>query len=257
MKIGIFDSGIGGLSVLHAAMRRYPGAEYIYYADRAHVPYGDKQPEEVVSFVEEILRFLIAQGAEAVVIACNTATSVAVARMRETFSLPIIGMEPAVKKALDSFPSGRVLAAATPITVKGEKMRRLLEKWDGEHRADLLALPELVRFAERGEFAGDAVEAYLRERLADFPLEQYCAFVLGCTHFNFFKDTLRRLLPLQIRILDGVEGTVNRLADCVAIPEAASDAMPLFFDSGCAAAPEQLREFERCLRRLDEMETIE
>lgn len=257
MKIGIFDSGIGGLSVLHAAMHRYPGAEYIYYADREHVPYGSKSPEEVLSFVEEILYFLVAQGAEAVVIACNTATSVAVARMREKFTLPIIGMEPAVKKALDSYPSGRILAAATPITVQGEKMRRLLEKWDGEHRADLLALPELVRFAEQGEFTGDAVEAYLRESLRDFPLEQYCAFVLGCTHFNFFKDTLRGILPANVRLMDGVDGTVRHLAECVAIPQTPSEVSPVFYDSGRAVTQEQKAEFERYLRRLDEMETIE
>lgn len=257
MKIGIFDSGIGGLSVLHAAMRRYSGAEYLYYADRVHVPYGDKSAEEVLRFVEEILRFLMAQGAEAIVIACNTATSVAVMRMREKFTLPIIGMEPAVKKALDIYPSGRILTAATPITVQGEKMRRLLEKWDGGHRVDLLALPELVRFAEQGEFTGAAVEAYLRERLRAYPPERYCAFVLGCTHFNFFKDTLRALLPPQVRLLDGVEGTLRRLADCVRIPQTASPPPPRFFDSGSAATPAQTLEFERYLRRLDEMETIE
>ena len=257
MKIGIFDSGLGGLSVLHAAMRLCPGAEYLYYADRAHVPYGSKSPAEVLGFVEDILRFLIAEGAEAIVIACNTATSVAVARMREIFSLPIIGMEPAAKRALDSYTSGRILVAATPITVRGEKMRLLLEKWDSESRVDLLALPELVRLAEKGEFTGAEVENYLRECLRDFPTVNYCAFVLGCTHFNYFKDTLRALLPPQVRLLDGIAGTLRHLMDCVAIPERPCGVPPRFFDSGTEVTAERLEEFERCLRRLDEMETIE
>lgn len=257
MKIGIFDSGIGGLSVLHEAMRRYPGVEYLYYADCVHVPYGEKEPEEVIGFVREILQFLIAEGAQAVVIACNTATSVAVGQMREEFSIPIIGMEPAVKRALDLFPSGRVLAAATPITVRGEKMHVLLEKFDDAHRADLLALPELVRFAERGEFSGEAVTEYLRAALAGYDPDAYCAFVLGCTHFNYFKDTLRTLLPTQVRLLDGVDGVVRRLAACVEMPASAEKIPPRFFDSGVPVTETRRKELEACLRRLDEMAEIE
>ena len=257
MKIGIFDSGIGGLSVLHEAMRRFPGVEYLYYADCVHVPYGEKTPEEVAGFVREILQFLVCEGAQAVVIACNTATSVAVKQMREEFSIPIIGMEPAVKRALDLFPSGRVLAAATPITVRGEKMHVLLEKFDDSHRADLLALPELVRFAERGEFSGEAVTEYLRAALSGYALDDYCAFVLGCTHFNYFKDTLRTLLPERVRLLDGVDGTLRRLAACVEMPTSGEKIPPRFFDSGAPVTPARKKELEACLRRLDAMDEIE
>ena len=257
MKIGILDSGLGGLSVLHRAMLRFPGAEYLYYADRAHVPYGEKTPEEVMGYVRDALRFLEKQGAEAFVIACNTATSVAAGQMRQEFSQPIIGMEPAIKLALDRYPAGRVLAAATPITVRGEKMHALLDRWDGAHRSDLLALPELVRFAEREEFSGEAVTTYLREQLRPYELQNYCAFVLGCTHFNYFKDSLRQLLPDGVHILDGVDGTLSRLAACVAIPENVSIVAPQFFDSGEIMSPPQRAEVETCLRRLDAMAEIE
>lgn len=257
MKIGVFDSGIGGLSVLHGALRRWPGAEYVFYADRAHVPYGEKPPETVRGYVEEIIRRLIAEGCGAIVIACNTATSVAAAAMREKFPLPILGMEPAVKLALDRFSRGRVLAAATPITVRGEKMERLLEKWDGEGRTDLLALPELVTFAERGEFRSEAVTAYLREKLAPYPLEECCAFVLGCTHFNYFKDTLRALLPENVRLLDGVDGVLRHLAESVPMPESAGEGKVLFLDSGREAGEKELEFLQACLRRLDDMAEIE
>ncbi len=257
MKVGIFDSGIGGLSVLHGALRRWPAAEYVFYADRAHVPYGEKSPEAVCGFAEAIIRYLLAQGCEAVVIACNTATSAAAAEMRRIFDLPILGMEPAVKLALDRCPFGRVLAAATPITVRGEKMERLLEKWDGEGRTDLLELPELVSFAERGEFRSEAVTAYLREKLAPYPLADCCAFVLGCTHFNYFKDTLRELLPENVRLLDGVDGVLRHLADCVEMPSGGEPAEPRFLVSGEEATAEQKAFLESCLRRLDAMATIE
>ncbi len=257
MKIGIFDSGIGGLSVLHGALRRWPGAEYVFYADRAHVPYGEKSPEAVVGYSEEIIRFLRKQGCAAVIIACNTATSAAAAEMRRIFDFPILGMEPAVKLALDRYPSGRVLAAATPITVHGEKMERLLEKWDGEGRTDLLELPELVAFAERGEFASEAVTAYLREKLAPYPLSDCCAFVLGCTHFNYFKDTLRALLPAQVRLLDGVDGVLRHLADCVEMPQGGAAVPPRFVVSGAEADAAQRDFLNACLRRLDQMAEIE
>ena len=109
MKIGIFDSGIGGLSVLHVAKRLLPHEQFIYYADEKHVPYGEKSKEEIIGYVDEIIQFMINHGAKAVVIACNTATSAAVALMRKKYSLPIIGMEPAVKKAVDLYGNKKVL----------------------------------------------------------------------------------------------------------------------------------------------------
>ena len=103
MKIGIFDSGMGGLSVLYQAMKKMPGMDYIYYADRKNVPYGEKTEEQVKGFVDEIIKFLIMKDVDAIVIACNTATSVATKEYRECFPVPIIGMEPAVKKAVEEY----------------------------------------------------------------------------------------------------------------------------------------------------------
>ncbi len=103
MKIGIFDSGIGGLSVLYEAMQLLPHEQFIYYADEKHVPYGEKTREEIIGYVDEIIQFMIDHDCKAIVIACNTATSAAVALMRKKYDIPIIGMEPAVKKAVDLF----------------------------------------------------------------------------------------------------------------------------------------------------------
>jgi len=211
VKIAFFDSGMGGLSVLHHAMKVLPREQFVFYADEDNVPYGTKTKAQVQDYVERAFAFLLAQDVKAIVVACNTATSVAVAKMRSLYDIPIIGMEPAAKKALDMDGTRRVLVTATPITVKGRKMELLIEKVDKDHLVDRLALPELVTFAERQEFNSPAVTDYLQEQLAPFDFAQYSALVLGCTHFNYFKDTMRELLPDNVQFVDGNEGTVREL----------------------------------------------
>lgn len=211
-KVGIFDSGIGGLTVLHQALRDLPGEEYIYYADTDHVPYGRHTRQEVAAYTEEAVAFLAGQGVKAIVIACNTATSAAIAGLRARYTLPIVGMEPAVKPAVALHPGKRVLVTATPVTVREEKLRDLLFQVDKNRVVDTLALPELVTFAERGEFTSPQVTAYLRAALAPYPLADYSALVLGCTHFNYFKDTFSALLPPGTALIDGSQGTIRRLA---------------------------------------------
>lgn len=210
MKIAFFDSGIGGLSVLAEALRRFSGAEFLYFADEDHVPYGTKSRAEIVRLSLDAVGFLVSRGAEGVVVACNTATSAAISELRGAFSVPVIGMEPAVKLAADSFGARPTLLIATPLTIAGEKLARLVGRLKCETWS--LALPRLVEFAQDLEFDSPAVRAYLREELAKFELERLGSLVLGCTHFNYFKDVLREILPPQVRIIDGIDGTLNRLA---------------------------------------------
>ena len=210
MKIAFFDSGIGGLSVLAEALRRFSGAEFLYFADEDHVPYGTKSRAEIVRLSLDAVGFLVSRGADAVVVACNTATSAAISELRGAFSVPVIGMEPAVKLAADSFGTRPTLLIATPLTIAGEKLARLVGRLECETWS--LALPRLVEFAQDLEFDSPAVRAYLREELAKFELARLGSLVLGCTHFNYFKDVLREILPPQVRIIDGIDGTLNRLA---------------------------------------------
>ena len=210
MKIAFFDSGIGGLSVLAEALRRFSGAEFLYFSDEDHVPYGTKSRAEIVRLSLDAVRFLVSRGADAVVVACNTATSAAISELRGAFSVPVIGMEPAVKLAADSFGARPTLLIATPLTIAGEKLARLVGRLECETWS--LPLPRLVEFAQDLEFDSPAVRAYLREELAKFELERLGSLVLGCTHFNYFKDVLREILPPHVRIIDGIDGTLNRLA---------------------------------------------
>lgn len=210
MKIAFFDSGIGGLSVLAEALRRFSRAEFLYFADEDHVPYGTKSRVQIVRLSLDAVGFLVARGADAVVVACNTATSAAISELRGAFSVPVIGMEPAVKLAADSFGARPTLLIATPLTIAGEKLARLVGRLECETWS--LALPRLVEFAQDLEFDSPAVRAYLRQELAKFELARLGSLVLGCTHFNYFKDVLHEILPPHVRIIDGIDGTLNRLA---------------------------------------------
>lgn len=211
LKIGIFDSGIGGLTVLHQALITLPKEDYIYYADTDNVPYGIKTREEIIGYVDRAVDFLVGKGVKAIVIACNTATSTAADYVRSKYTLPILGMEPAVKPAVAKSHGKRVMVIATPVTVREEKLRALIEQVDDEHLVDLVALPGLVSFAEAGIFEGNEIEQYLRHELSDYHLANYSALILGCTHFNYFKDSYCKVFPKGISFIDGSVGTVNYL----------------------------------------------
>lgn len=211
MSIGVFDSGIGGLTVLKEALEQMPNEEYVYYADTEHVPYGTKPKEEVRGYIFDAGNFFAAQGVEALVVACNTATSIAINDMRERYDFPIIGMEPAVKPAVEKVDDRRVLVLATPITVREKKLHDLVESLDSEDIVDLHALPGLVEFAENFVFDEDTVIPYLLDEFSKYDLKEYGAVVLGCTHFVFYREHFKLLLPQGVDIIDGNRGTINRL----------------------------------------------
>ena len=211
--IGIFDSGLGGLSVLRTALRMLPDERFLYYGDIANAPYGTKTEDEVYACARKVTGRLMDRGIKALVIACNTATCAAAAQLRAEFGgFIIVGMEPALKLAHDQCPEGRILVLATPVSLASEKYRRLYENY-GE-RAVSLPCPGLMEFVERGDTDSDALKAYLTDKFAPY-LEKgqppLAAVVLGCTHYVFLKKTAQSLLPAAVRVLDGNEGTVRQL----------------------------------------------
>ncbi len=189
MTIGFFDSGIGGLSVLAEALRRLPAQDYLYMADTLHVPYGTKEKDDVKAYVMNSVSMMMERGIDALVVACNTATSIAVNELREVYSLPIVGMEPAVKPAVEmNHATGkRVLVFATPLTLQLPKYYALVSRVDEGGIVDSLPLPELVRYCENLQFDKEVMAQYFREKLADYNLDDYGIIVLGCTHYPFYK----------------------------------------------------------------------
>ena len=211
MHIGFFDSGIGGLSVLKEALQVLPSEDYLYFADVMNVPYGVKPREEVRKYILDAAAFIAGKGVKALVVACNTATVVAINDLRRKYDFPIIGMEPAVKPAVERSKGKRVLVTATSLALKQEKFLNLLARVDGEDIVDLLPLPGLVEYAEDFVFEEDTILSYLRSELAPFDMSQYGTVVLGCTHFPLYRREFKKVLPDHVDIIDGSEGTVRHL----------------------------------------------
>lgn len=207
--IAVFDSGLGGVSVLRELRRLMPEENYLYYGDSANAPYGTRSVDEVRALTLRRIGALYDRGIKAAVIACNTATSAAVNLLRERFSdIPIIGMEPALKPAVLAHPQGRVLVLATPLTLREEKFNTLLAQYAPMAEIVKIPCPELVEFVERGELESKAVRDYLGKRLGSYRGRADAA-VLGCTHFPFLRRAISETLGPDTDIFDGGEGTAR------------------------------------------------
>lgn len=208
--IAVFDSGLGGISVLRALVRLMPQENYLYFGDSLHAPYGTRPTQEIRDLSFAAAQALFAQGVKALVIACNTATSAAVDELRVAYpERIIIGIEPALKLAVERHPGGRILVMATEATLRERKFALLMEHYAANCKILERPCPDLVEFVERGELDGERVERSLRNYLADCLQEPPEAAVLGCTHFPFLRPVLHRLLGTQTELLDGAGGTAR------------------------------------------------
>lgn len=236
MRIGFFDSGIGGMTVLHQALKFLPNEDYIFYADTLHVPYGEKPKVEVRDYVFNAVDFIANQGVKALVIACNTATSIAVDDLRKKYDFPILGIEPAVKPAVENCEGKRkkVLVLATNLTLREEKFHNLVKSIDHHDIVESLPLPGLVHFAENMEFREEKVVPYLAEALSSLDLKQYGTIVLGCTHFPYFTNIFRGIFPEEVDIVSGSVGTAKNLRRILETMNEINDGTGdiIFFKSG-------------------------
>ncbi len=207
--IGLFDSGLGGISVLGDAMRLLPYEDFIYYGDSGHAPYGDKRPEEVLELSKAAVDKLLGLGCKAFVVACNTATSVAAHALREDLEQPVIGMEPALKPASLMPGNGSVLVMATQMTLALPKFAGLMEHYGQD--AIPIACPGLVERVEAGELTGRRVEGLIGEFLAPYRNRPIKAIVLGCTHFVFLRDAITGVVGPGVTLVDGNQGTARQL----------------------------------------------
>ena len=183
--IGVFDSGVGGLSVLHDVRRELPHEHLLYVADSVHAPYGDRTQAFVEARSIAIVRFLVTQGAKAIVVACNTATSMAVDALRSEFSLPCVAMEPAVKPAVSITKSGVIGVLATTATLSSPRFARLVSHFGSDVDVVLQACPGLVEHVEKGELAHDATRALVEQYVRPLVARGADTLVLGCTHYPF------------------------------------------------------------------------
>lgn len=210
--IGVFDSGVGGISVLRECVKIMPNEDFIYYGDSKNAPYGTK-PTEVVRelTIAQVKRFLEIP-IKGCVIACNSATSAAVRVLREMYpELPLVGIEPALKPASLYKRDPRVLVLATPMTIKEEKFKNLLAKYEDKATIYGLPCPGLMEYVEEGKYDTSEVSNFLEELLAPYRGGVIDAVVLGCTHYPFVKDKISRVLGPGVRVFDGGEGTAREM----------------------------------------------
>ncbi len=201
--IGIFDSGVGGLSVWREIVHQLPHEDTIYFADQAHVPYGPRPQEEIRQFCDAITHFLIECGCKAVVVACNTASAAALKHLRETFpTLPSVGMEPAVKPAALTTKTGVVGIMATPATFQG----KLFKATAGRHANGITLINQvcngLADQVERGRLDGEETEAMLRGFVQPMLDAGADTIVLACTHYPFLLDAIRRIAGEHVNVID-------------------------------------------------------
>ncbi len=210
--IAVFDSGVGGISVLRELIRIMPNENYIYYGDSANAPYGTKKLEEVRTLTKMHANTLFSRGAKGLVVACNTATSAAVRVLREENpDIPIVGIEPAVKPAVSFMEHPKVLVMATPMTIREEKFQKLMARYESQGEIIPFACPGLMNFVERGDLDGEDLQKYLEELLFGFREELVDAVVLGCTHYPFVRDMIVHILGERVRIFDGGAGTAREM----------------------------------------------
>jgi len=200
--IGIFDSGIGGLSVLHEIRTMMPEANLIYIADTAYLPYGTKSEEDIEERAKRITTFLISQGAVMIVVACNTATAAAATFLRETFDVPIIGMEPAIKPAASLTETGVIAVLATENTTKSSRLAALTDRY--AHHIKVLTQPchGLVELVENNEANSPKALTLLDNYISPLMDAKADVLILGCTHYPFLKPAIHQLVRERMKIID-------------------------------------------------------
>ena len=206
--IAVFDSGVGGISVLRELVKVMPGERFLYFGDSANAPYGSRSTEEVKALTEAAVTRLMQRGIKALVVACNTATAAAIDFLREKYpDFIVIGIEPALKPAVTQFPDGAIGIMATPVTLRGEKLKRLLQQHPHPN-IHLIPAPGMVELVEAGLADTPQMDAFLTPVLSPFA-GKLDALILGCTHYPFAIESIRRVLGTETVLFDGGAGTAR------------------------------------------------
>lgn len=212
-KVGIFDSGVGGLSIFRAIRGLIPAQPLLYFGDQIHVPYGHRTMNEIHHFALEVTRFLLARGAKLIVVACNTASAAALTHLRETFpDVPFVGMEPAVKPAASQSSTKHVGVLATPATFQGRLYASVVERFAQDVVIHQSTVPHLVEEIEAGRLRGRSTRSILNAALKPMTAANIDAVVLGCTHFPFVIPMIREIVGPDVNVIDPSPAIAKRVA---------------------------------------------
>ncbi|HET7273898.1 MAG TPA: glutamate racemase [Longimicrobiaceae bacterium] len=215
--IGVFDSGVGGLSVAREIRALLPAEDILYFADTAYCPYGGRPVDEIRERSLLVVNRLVGEGAKVVVVACNTASAAALETLRAVIDVPVIGMEPALKPAVTKSLRGRVGVMATPATLRAERFDRLVEHYGNGAEIFPLPCPGLVEHVELGEVDGDGVEETLKELLGPIMRAEVDTVVLGCTHYPFLRAAISRIMGPGVSIVDSGAAVARQVQRVLAV----------------------------------------
>ena len=211
--IGIFDSGVGGLSVFREIVRILPEEKYIYWSDNAHCPYGEKSRDYIIDRARAVTSFLMEQGADIIVVACNTATAAAISTLREEFPIPFIGMEPAVKPAAQATRSGVVGVLATAGTLKATKYIDTRAKWARNVKIVEHIGQGFVELVEKGNVSGPEAESIVEKSVRPLIEAGADTIVLGCTHYPFLTETIMKAAGTPVTLIDPAPAVAKHLME--------------------------------------------
>ncbi len=234
--IGILDSGVGGLSVLLEIRKLLPENHVLYIGDSAWCPYGTKSSEQILERVSALTELLMTQGAQIIVIACNSATIHTIEQLRKRYAIPFVGMEPAIKPAAAATHSGVIGVLATEASLAGSKFHRLLDTHGEGAQVITTPCPEFVETVERGILEGEDVESSIDAITRPLLQQGVDTLVLGCTHYPFLKSTIQSLVGPEVRLIDTGEAVARRTKDLLI--QRGGDSATEVFTTGCL---EQLR----------------
>jgi glutamate racemase len=209
-SIGVFDSGLGGLTVFKALARRMPEESLVYFGDTAHVPYGSKSPEAIARYSSEVAKFLAGRGIKLLVVACNTSSAWALPAIRRAVKVPVVGViAPGARAALAAARGGRIGVIGTEATVKSGAYPKALKALSRRARSVSAACPLFVPLVEEGWWSGAVVEAVARKYAAPLKKARVDALILGCTHYPYLKPVLAKVLGPRVRLIDSAEETAR------------------------------------------------
>lgn len=240
--IGLFDSGVGGLSVWREVTAQLPDESTVYFADQVHIPYGPRPMGEIRAFSEAITRFLLSLGCRIIVVACNTASAAALAHLRATFpAIPFVGMEPAVKPAAQGTHTGKVGVMATPATFQGELFASVVERFANGVQLVNQVCPGLVEQVEAGRLDTPDTEAMLRQYLTPMMQAGVDTIVLACTHYPFLAPAIRRMVGPGVQVIDPAPAIARQVRRVMEQPgllasDRAKGAFQVFYTTGDVTA---------------------
>jgi glutamate racemase len=241
--IGIFDSGVGGISVLRAIRQQMPEESILYFGDQGHIPYGPRPMKQIRDFSQAITEFLLAQGAKIIVVACNTASAAALQYLRETYAdVQFVGMEPAVKPAAERTQTGKVGVLATPTTFQGALYASVVERFANGVELFQNTCPGLVQQIEAGDLGGKKTRLILEDALLPMLEKKIDTVVLGCTHYPFVIPLIQQIVGEGIRVIDPAPAVAKQIRRVLEARErrnlSASNGEVTFYTSG---VPDSLR----------------